>query len=121
MQTQQLSLVAGILSTVLFAASNIPMLLKAFRTKDLRSYSPLQIILSNVGNAVHWFYILGLPAGPIWILHGFYTVSTALMLIWYLQQRVAATRADKIARTPTGTVAGALGERSLNKLTPHIG
>ena len=84
-----LSLIAGIISTVLFAGSNVPMLLKAFKTRDLRSYSLTHIAMSNLGNAVHWVYIIGLPAGPLWLIHGFYTVTTALMLIWYLQQRAA--------------------------------
>jgi hypothetical protein len=106
--TSQLSLVAGILSTVLFAVSNVPMLVKAFRTRDLRSYSPTQIALSNIGNAVHWVYILGLPAGPIWILHGFYTISTALMLIGYLRS-VARPRPDDTAwRSAKGTLRGML-------------
>jgi hypothetical protein len=26
-----------------------------------------------------------LPPGPIWILHGFYTVTSALMLLWWLR------------------------------------
>jgi hypothetical protein len=29
--------------------------------------------------------VFHLPAGPIWVLHTFYLVSTALMLIWYLR------------------------------------
>ena len=75
MYLQQLSVVAGILSTILFAASNIPMLVRAFRTRDLRSYSLIHLAMSNVGNAAHWVYIVGLPAGPIWVLHGFYTMT----------------------------------------------
>ena len=34
---------------------------------------------------VHDGHTFNLPPGPIWFLHGFYTVSTALMLIWYLR------------------------------------
>lgn len=109
-----LSLIAGIISTVLFATSNIPMLVKAFRTRDLRSYSLIQIALSNAGNAVHWVYILDLPAGPIWILHGFYTVSTALMLIWCLRQRVAGTRAVEIETHSLG-LSQQLRERSAGR------
>jgi uncharacterized protein with PQ loop repeat len=87
MYTSQLSFIAGIISTLMFASSNVPMLLKAFKTRDLRSYSLAHIVLSNVGNGIHWLYIIDLPPGPIWALHAFYTVATALMLIWYLQQR----------------------------------
>jgi hypothetical protein len=80
-----LPLVAGAISTMLFAASHLPMLVKAARTRDLGSYSLGQILLANVGNVIHSIYILHLPFGPIWILHGFYLVTTALMLTWYLR------------------------------------
>ena len=30
-----------------------------------------------------------LPAGPIWVLHGFYVVTSALMLLWWLRYRPA--------------------------------
>ena len=113
-----LSLWAGICSTVLFAASNIPMLLKACRTRDVRSYSVTHIAMSNVGNAVHWVYILGLPAGPLWTLHGFYTITPAVMLIWYLQQRSAGARAARIdagslqfSRQPYESSAGLHGSK----------
>jgi hypothetical protein len=29
--------------------------------------------------------VFHLPAGPIWALHSFYLLSTALMLAWYLR------------------------------------
>ena len=80
----------------MFASSNIPMLVKAFRTRNLQSYSLLNIALSNVGNAVHWVYVAGLPWGPIWFLHGFYTVTTALMLVWYLRHRPVKPRGAEI-------------------------
>jgi uncharacterized protein with PQ loop repeat len=84
-ETQQLSLIAGMISTVMFASSNVPMLVKAFRTKDLRSYSPTYIVMCNIGNAFHWIYIVGLPFGPIWFLHGFYTIASVILLVWYLR------------------------------------
>jgi uncharacterized protein with PQ loop repeat len=87
MDTQHISVVAGLLSTTLFVSSYIPMLLKAFRTKDLRSYSLTNIVVANVGNGIHWIYIAGLPWGPIWLLHSFYTLATALMLFWYVRYR----------------------------------
>ena len=77
--------VAGAVSTVIFAASALPMLMKAFRTKDLKSYSLPNIALSNVGNVIHSVYVYSLPPGPIWVLHGFFLVTTALMLLWYLR------------------------------------
>jgi uncharacterized protein with PQ loop repeat len=80
-----LPLIAGTISTTIFAVSTLPMLLKAFKTKDLRSYSLGNILLANVGNLIHSVYVFHLPAGPIWLLHSFYLLSTALMLVWYLR------------------------------------
>ena len=77
--------VAGAVSTAIFAASALPMLMKAFRTKDLKSYSFPNIALSNVGNVIHSVYVYSLPPGPIWVLHSFYLVTTGLMLLWYLR------------------------------------
>ncbi|SDL78090.1 hypothetical protein SAMN04487916_11476 [Arthrobacter sp. ov407] len=47
------SVLAGMVSTGLFAVSHLPMLLKAVRTRDLDSYSLGYLALSNVANAVH--------------------------------------------------------------------
>jgi hypothetical protein len=97
-----LPVLAGIVSTVIFAASALPMLAKAYRTRDLSSYSLGNILLANVGNAVHSVYVLSLPPGPLWVLHAFYVTSTALMLTWFIRYRgVAAPR----------TAAPALGTR----------
>jgi uncharacterized protein with PQ loop repeat len=87
MNTQYLSMLAGVISTSIFTLSHIPMLVRAYRTRDLRSYSPANLILSNIGNAIHWLYIVNLPFGPIWFLHSFYTLVTGLMLFWYLRYR----------------------------------
>jgi hypothetical protein len=76
---------AGAVSTAIFAGSVVPMLVKARRTRDLSSYSPGQILLSNLGNVIHSVYVLHLPAGPVWVLHTFYLLSSALMLVWYLR------------------------------------
>lgn len=80
-----LPLVAGTVSTVIFAGSMLPMLRKAVITKDLASYSLGNILLANVGNVVHSLYVFHLPMGPIWALHGFYLISSAMMLFWYLR------------------------------------
>lgn len=85
MQSEHLQTIAGTISTVIFASSNIPMLMKVAKTHDLSSYSLTYIIFNNVGNIVHWIYIALLPFGPIWFLHGFYTLSTLMMLLWYLK------------------------------------
>jgi uncharacterized protein with PQ loop repeat len=77
--------IAGGISTVIFALSTLPMLVKAVRTKDLGSYSLGNIMLANVGNAIHSIYVFSLPAGPVWVLHSFYVISTGLMLFWYVR------------------------------------
>lgn len=85
-----LPIVAGTLSTVLFAVSMLPMLRKAARTKDLTSYSLSYLTMTNMANAVHSVYVFNLPPGPIWLLHCFYVVASALMLIWFLRYRYNA-------------------------------
>ena len=83
-----LPVLAGAASTVIFAGSTLPMLVKAWRTRDLSSYSLGNILLANIGNLVHSLYVFSLPPGPIWALHTFYVVSTALMLVWFLKYGV---------------------------------
>lgn len=80
-----LPVIAGTISTTIFVFSTLPMLLKAFRTKDLRSYSPGNILLANLGNVIHSVYVFNLPPGPIWLLHAFYLITTGLMLVWYMR------------------------------------
>jgi hypothetical protein len=80
-----LPVLAGMVSTAIFAASTLPMLRKAARTRELSSYSAGNIGLANAGNAVHSIYVFHLPPGPIWLLHIFYLVSSALMLYWYVR------------------------------------
>ena len=84
-----LAVLAGVLSTGLFAMSYLPMLVKAARTRDLSSYSLGNIAITNVGNAVYSVYVFSLPFGPIWFLHTFYLVASALMLGWFLRYRSA--------------------------------
>lgn len=80
-----LPMIAGFISTALFALGTLPMLIKAFQTKNLASYSLSNILMSNVGNLIYAIYVFHLPPGPIWFLHGYNLVSTALMLFWYLK------------------------------------
>jgi hypothetical protein len=82
-----LPMLAGMVSTAVFAGSVLPMLHKALRTREMSSYSLGNIALANVGNAVHSVYVFDLPPGPIWFLHTFYLVSSALMLFWYFRCR----------------------------------
>ena len=80
-----LPMIAGFISTTLFALGTLPMLTKAFRTKNLASYSLGNILMSNVGNLIYSIYVFNLPPGPIWYLHGYNLISTGLMLVWYLK------------------------------------
>ncbi len=96
MEIEHVQLAAGIASSSMFVVGTLPMLLKAFRTRDLKSYSLGNIALSNLGNLVHWVYISSLPLGPIWFLHGFSTVATGLMLFWYMRYAMQCT----LARLP---------------------
>lgn len=97
-----ISALAGAIATVIFAVSTVPMVAKVARTKDLRSYSRSNIVLSNVGNAVQSVYVFSLPAGPIWALHSFYLTTTALMLVWYLRYAAAASANAQNYPTPAG-------------------
>ncbi len=92
------SIIAGTISTVIFALSTLPMLVKAVRTKDLRSYSLGNILLANLGNVVHSVYVFSLPAGPIWLLHSFYLITTGIMLSWYLRYEWLPAR-KKVVRS----------------------
>ena len=77
--------IAGFISTTLFALGTLPMLTKAFRTRDLASYSLGNLLLSNVGNLIYAIYVFQLPPGPVWVLYIYNLVSTGLMLVWYLR------------------------------------
>jgi uncharacterized protein with PQ loop repeat len=73
---------AGGVATLVFACATLPMLAKAVRSRDLTSYSTGNLVLANVGNAIYSVYVYQLPPGPIWFLHGYYLVSSGLMLFW---------------------------------------
>jgi uncharacterized protein with PQ loop repeat len=94
------AILAGSVSTVLFAVSTLPMLIKAARTKELSSYSRGNLVLANVGNAVHSIYVLQLPAGPIWALHGFYVITSGLMLFWHLRYAKSPQRQQQQQQSP---------------------
>ena len=101
--TSTLAVLAGSVSTVVFIASYLPMLVKAARSHDLASYSAGNLVLANVGNAVHSVYVAQLPAGPIWALHSFYVVTSALMLIWHLHYVGISPRSDGTPATHRST------------------
>ncbi len=113
MTTNDFPAIAGSVSTVIFVTSYMPMLVKAVRTKDLSSYSPTQLVLTNLGNVLYSAYVFSLPVGPIWALHSFYLVATALMLAWYFRYSRGMGR-------PVGSVAGARarGTATIRALTP---
>lgn len=111
MSVQHAGAIAGAVSTVLFVGSYLPMLARARRTRDLRSYSPGNLVVANLGNLVHTLYVVTLPVGPIWALHGFHLVSTAVMLWWWLRYR------DRPGRPP----ASRLPARSVPEAVPVEG
>ena len=94
---EQIQMIAGSLAGLIFAAGSVDMLVKAWRTKDLRSYSLGQIVLNNVGNLFYWLYVISLPFGPIYFMHGFFTLVSLLMLIWYFVYRTAPAARTSIA------------------------
>jgi hypothetical protein len=101
------AVIAGSISTVLFVVSALPMLYKAARTRDLGSYSLGYLALANIGNGFYAVYVFSMPVGPIWALHSFYMLSSALMLVWYLRYEVRRRR-----RTSVGAEVSAVQARS---------
>jgi uncharacterized protein with PQ loop repeat len=116
--TASLSVLAGSVSTVVFVASALPMLVKAARTKDLGSYSVGNLVLANLGNLVYAVYVFSLPAGPIWALHSFYMVSSFAMLVMWLNYRrgVYASRGSRWVSSSRRTVDGATMENASRQI-----
>jgi len=85
MEFQHVQVGAGFVSSLIFVFSNFPMMYKVVTTKNLRSYSLAHIGMANIGNLLHWVYVVGLPVGPIWFLHGFNTAVSVIMLYLYLR------------------------------------
>ena len=83
MDIQTIQTVAGFISSIMFAASQVPMMLKVLQTKNLKSYSLSNLVLSNIANLIHWLYLITIP-GPLWYLHAFFTITAVVMLILYL-------------------------------------
>ncbi len=108
MSLHDAGVVAGTISTVLFVTSYLPMLHKAWRTRDLSSYSIVQLAVANVGNLVNTVYVVSLPVGPIWGLHAFYLFSTALMTWWWLR---SVHRRGPVSRPDDAPVNTASQER----------
>jgi hypothetical protein len=72
--------IAGIASTLIFAVSALPMVLRAVRTREVSSYSRSHLLMTNAGNAVHTVYVASLPPGPVWLLHCMYSSVAVFML-----------------------------------------
>jgi hypothetical protein len=85
MYSHSLSVLAGFASNTIFISSNLPMLFKAFKTKDLSFYSPWHLALGTLGNMIYWLYVISLPIGPVWLLQAFFTTASASMLFCYLR------------------------------------
>ena len=77
--------IAGTVATLMFVGSALPMLIRAHRTRDLSSYSPANLIIANIGNLAQTLYVLTVPPGPLWALHGFNVIASGLMLQWWLR------------------------------------
>ncbi len=103
---EQVQMIAGSVAGFIFAAASWNMLVKAWRTKDLSSYSLGQIVLNNIGNLFYWLYVASLPLGPIWFMHAFFTLASLLMLVWYCIYRSAPKTEEKtINRKGTQRIA----------------
>ncbi len=99
-----MAVLAGTVSAVLFATANLPMVVKAARTRDLASYSLGNLLLVNAGNVLYTLYVVTLPVGPIWALHAFYLVTMAVMLALFLR----FARRDATASGPVTGLGPAL-------------
>ena len=107
-------LLAGTISTVVFAVSNLPMLRKALRTRDVSSYSLSSMLMINAANVAYSLYVFSLPPGPIWALHTFYLVSCGIMLVLCVRaRRTSNARGARSRRSGRGVEPGAdqFGER----------
>lgn len=94
-----MSIIAGSISSLIFISGTLSMLVKAYRTRDMNSYSMVTLSLNNIGNLIYWVYILSLPFGPIYLLHGFYTLTTAFMLCWAWLYRTRPEQIKRVTQT----------------------
>ena len=85
MHSHSLPILAGFASSTIFIGSNLPMLFKAFKTKNLSSYSLGHLTLGTLGNMIYWLYVISLPLGPVWVLQAFFTIASVSMLFCYLR------------------------------------
>lgn len=75
----------GAIASLIFVVSTLPMLHRAYQTRLMTAYSGSNLLLSNLGNLIYWLYVISLPVGPVWVLHGYYTLTTLLMFVFWLR------------------------------------
>ncbi len=107
MNCHNMDIIAGMLSSIIFASGTVSMLMKVIRTQDVDSYSLSSIILNNLGNLVYWVYIFSLPVGPIYFLHLFYTVAMIVMLLCFVLYRHCAKDGQSSKVDPLATIESA--------------
>ena len=100
------ALFAGSAAAAIFMISQLPMLIKACRTKNLTSYSFANIGLANFGNVLYAVYVLQVPVGPVWAVHGFNLTTSGLMLTMYLRYAGRLDRSVGGSRSATGNGPG---------------
>ena len=114
---------AGTFSTLIFVVATLPMLLKAFRSRDLKSYSLGNLLLVNLGNAIHAYYLLHLPPGPIRLLHAYNLVVAAVMLLAYLHYEARSVLRswlrDAVEELIRRTRSRQSGRRGFTESRPH--
>ncbi len=93
----EFALFAGSAAAAIFMISQLPMLIKAYRTKDLTSYSFANMGLANLGNVLYAVYVLQVPVGPVWAIHGFNVTTSGLMMILYLRYGRRVDRSRSIS------------------------
>lgn len=109
MISEDLQMIAGIISSLIFASGTATMLMKTMKTKEVEAYSLPFLVLTNVGNLVYWLYVLSLPFGPIYVLHGFYTIAMIVMLLYFVFYRDCAKAIRQMKQTS-----------NTNKLTENV-
>lgn len=121
MEFESLQVLAGYASTIIFASSKVPMLVKALRTRDLHSYSFGHIGMSVSGNLIYWLYVISLPFGPIWVLQAFFTLADFLMLTCYVRFELRKRRSAPERRAAAKTQLRKRGHRNALSSLPNSG
>lgn len=120
MDIQKLQILAGSFSSLIFMCGTLSMLLKTWQTHNVDSFSMASLLLNNLGNLIYWMYVLSLPFGPIYFLHGFYTLATILMMSWYFLYRhhpqITETLAQGITRISDTMEMPFIGMRQVKEM-----